>query len=154
MTRFKFLSDNWGFFSEPFELLLAAVQVLSGVLYLIGTNKPGPLEIQLPPGELRAWIIGYTLGGALVVVSRILLAAALNERVLEMGSRVEALGMTIGGSAIAMYAMSIYALGLSAFVSGSILAAWSGASFLRLFAIQRQWAPYRKARNRKGSVDV
>lgn len=149
MTRFKFFSDTWGFFSQPFELLLAGVQVLSGILYLIGHSKPGTLEAQLPPAELKTWVIGYTVGGALTVLSRLFLASAVTERSLEIGSRVEAVSLTISGGAIGMYAISIMALGVVALPSAAILSAWALAGLIRVYAIQKQWAPFRKARNRK-----
>lgn len=149
MTRFKFLSDAWGFFSEPFELLLAGVQIMAGTLFIFGHQKPGPLEAQLPSAELKTWVVGYLIGGIIVVLARLALAMSCTERSLEAGSRVEAVGLTISGGALTMYAISIYALGFGAFPSGSILAAWALAAFLRTLAIRKMWAPYRKARRRK-----
>lgn len=150
MARFRFFSDTWGFFSQPFELLLAGVQVMAGMLFLFSPRKPGTLEAQLPAGELKTWVIGYTVGGVITILARLFLATAATERRLEAGSRVEAVGLTLTGGALGMYAISIYALGFSAIPSGSIIAAWALAALIRVYAIQVQWAPFRKARNKEG----
>jgi len=146
MKHLKYLPHALGFFSEPFELFLAFASVLSGILFLTGNTKPGALEQQLPGWQLALWVAGFTAGGLIIIVSRAMIARAKNMRSLEIGARVEAVGMTIFGGAAGMYAVAIFALGKAGFFAGLIIGAWSASAFVRLYIINKQWAPVRRDR--------
>jgi len=153
MKNLKYFKHGWGFFSEPFELFLALAAILSGVVYFLGKSQPNALEARLPHWELILWILTFTLSGVIIMASRGMIAVARTERALELGCRVEAVGMTLFGTAALLYSMVIFSFGLQAFVSGVIIAAWGGASFVRLYIIMMEWKPYRDARKKYARED-
>lgn len=151
MKHLKYLPHRLGFFSEPYELFLGFVALLSGALYWTGQSKPGALQMQLPHWQLNVWESLFMAGGVLIIVSRALIARAKTVRDLEQGSRIEALGCTVFGGAAGMYAMALFAVGKPGFFAGVTIAAWSAASAVRAYIVLKQWAPFRKDRN--GKVD-
>jgi hypothetical protein len=150
MKNIIYMPRGLGFFAEPFELFLAFASVFSGVLLLTGQSKPVSVATQLPGWQLSLWALLFVVGGLLIIVSRATIAAAKTEFTLERGLRLEAVGITVFGGAAAMYAISLVALGGPGLFSGIITGAWATASFFRLYIINRQWAPYRRARKVTG----
>lgn len=136
MRHLAALQGRWRFASEPFELFLAAAALFSGLSVLLGTTRPGSLTAQLSPIVLRAWGASLSVGGALTIASRWMLAGAKTAGALMRALRLEQMGMTLFATTAGMYSIALMAIGRAGLAAGPIIIGWSLACAVRTWIIR------------------
>jgi len=132
------LPRRWRFASEPFELFLALAALFSGLSVLLGTTRPGSLSAQMSPIVLRAWGASLSVGGALTIASRWLLAGADTAGAVMRALRLEQMGMTLFATTAGMYSIAIMAIGRAGLAAGPIIIGWSLACAVRTWIIRAE----------------
>lgn len=138
MRHLAALPPRWRFLVEPFELFLAIAALFSGLSVLLGTSHPGSLAAHMSPVVLRAWGASLSIGGALTIASRWLLAGADTAGALIRGLRLEQMGMTLFATTAGMYAIAIMAVGRAGLAAGPIIVGWSIACTVRALIIRAE----------------
>jgi hypothetical protein len=106
---------------NPFEVLIGALCVFSGLPSLLNGPRPTSIEALLPPGVARVWGAELVIGGLLIVVG-----------VLTRRHRIERAGLFQLGPAAIAYGLAImFVLGWSGAVAGAVLAAFGTACLAR-----------------------
>lgn len=105
---------------NPFEVLVAAACVLSGLPHLIRGSAPGSLDRALPHGFVRLWGVELVVGGLLILVG-----------LVTRRMRVERAGLHLLGLAALAYAVALAAATRS---SGSVAAGLTAATGLAALA--------------------
>lgn len=127
---------RWAFLDEPFELFLAIAALVSGLSVMLGTSRPGSLVAQMSPWVLRAWGASLSVGGALTITSRWLLAGADTAPAVIRALRLEQMGMTLFATTAGTYAIAIIAIGRAGLAAGPIIVGWSIACTVRAWIIR------------------
>lgn len=109
---------------RPHEILLLAVQVITGVAYTVGAPPPSSVAAFLPGWALLVWAVGLAVSGVLG------LAGVL------WSLRVEAAAMLLGAGALIWYAAALAPFGWRALLAGAISAAWAAANLWRALQIR------------------
>lgn len=146
MRHLKALSGRWQFLSEPFEIYLALLALVSGPSVLLGLTRPSSLASQVSPWMLRAWGAGLVLGAVLTLLARWLIAGAHTEQGQESAARIEVVAMTIFAGAATMYATSILAVGAAGIPAGCFVGGYAAACATRARIITNEWRGHRSAR--------
>lgn len=136
MRHLAALPPHWRFLAEPFEDLLAVAALFSGLSVLLGTSHPGSLAAQMAPWVLRAWGASLSVGGALTIASRWLLARADTAGALVRGMRLEQMGMTLFATTAGMYALAIMSVGRAGLAAGPMIIGWAIACTVRALIIR------------------
>lgn len=109
---------------RPHEVLLLAVQVITGVAYTVGAPPPTSVAALLPGWALLVWSVGLAVSGVIGLAGVI------------WSPRVEAAGMLLGAGALIWYAAALAPFGWRALLAGAISAAWAGANLWRALQIR------------------
>lgn len=109
---------------RPHEILLLAVQVITGLAYTVGAPPPTSVAALLPGWALLVWSTGLAVSGVVGLVGVV------------WSPRVEAAGMLLGAGALIWYAAALAPFGWRALLAGAISAAWAGANLWRAIQIQ------------------
>ena len=110
---------------RPHEILLLAVQVITGVAYTVGAPPPTSVAALLPGWALLVWSVGLAVSGVIGLAGVI------------WSPRVEAAGMLLGAGALIWYAAALAPFGWRALLAGAISAAWAGANLWRALQIRQ-----------------
>jgi hypothetical protein len=117
---------------RPHELLLLVVSVVTGVAYLLGSPPPTSVAALLPHWQTYTWAAGLLASGVMGIFG------CAWRRDLELGLQAERAAMLIGGGALLLYTVSVFALGgRRALLAGGITAAWTAANLWRAWQIGR-----------------
>lgn len=109
---------------RPHEILLLAVQVITGVAYSIGAPPPTSMAALMPAWALLVWAVGLAVSGVLGLAGVV------------WSPRVEAAAMLIGAAALIWYAGALVPFGWRALLAGAISIAWAAANLWRALQIR------------------
>lgn len=150
VRHLRALRGRWSFFSEPFEIYLALLALVSGPSVLFGLTRPSALASQIAPWMLRAWGAALIIGAVLTLLARWLIAGAATAHGQESAARIEVIAMTIFAGAATMYATSILAIGAVGIPAASFVGGYAAACATRARIITNEWRDVRSARRARG----
>ncbi len=112
---------------RPHELVLQALALILGAIYLVGVPAPTSVAALMPTWAVRLWAAGLLVSGLLSVLSLVVRRRAADEL------RIEQAAMLIGAAALVWvtYAVFVFAPTTRAFFSGGFCLAWALANWLR-----------------------